>query len=253
MVRRINVFAPRFRHAQSHRVFDRAAFAFIVTYERRKHRQPGRVARSPSRGTQRIRIEIELRAVGRLPSTRGQFCLPHFPDRTSSRRDNNGVAIATDIGHVHLPLLQSETAGIARPGFDRHVRRDRITTVRKSAAIEIRFVRIIEKRYGDARLIIRHEHVVHFVKRPQCLPTRRQIGFQLRNHRRRIRENRPPRDVFVPRIGNRENLHRRNDRVGLRCVEQCRRRHHRRRPKNPPFLINPLGLRRRGDHKAEND
>ena len=76
----------------------------------------------------------------------------------------DSMAIAADVGRVHLPLLQSERAGAARPDLDRLVGRDRIAAGGISAAIEVGFVGIIKKRNRDPRLIVWHEHVIHFVK-----------------------------------------------------------------------------------------
>ena len=83
MVRRVNVFAPRLCDHDPQRVLDHSTLAFIVPHQRRKHRQAGRVAGSPAGGTQRIGIQIEFRAVRRLPAGRGQFRQPRFPNRAS--------------------------------------------------------------------------------------------------------------------------------------------------------------------------
>ena len=226
-------------------MLDHAALTFIIPHQRRKHRQSPRIARGPASGPHRIGIQIKLCAVGSLPTTRGQFRLPHFPNRTDPRRDDNGVTIAADAARVHLPLLQRQTARVFRPGFNRHDGWNRIAAIRKCSAVEIGFVRIIEEWNRHARLIVRDENEIHFIKRPQRLPARRQIGFDLRDHRKRVRQHGPPRNVFVPGARYRKDLHGRDDRVGLRCVEQRWHRHGWRRPENSPFLINPLRLRRR--------
>ncbi len=71
---------------------------------------------------------------------------------------------ASVVVHIHLPLRETQTACALGPGFNRHVWRNRILPVRKRAAVEIGFVRVIQKRNRKPRLIVRHEHIIHFVK-----------------------------------------------------------------------------------------
>ena len=75
-------------HNEPHRVLHHAALALIVTHERREHRQTRRVARSPAGGPERVRIEIELRAIGRLPRATHELRQP--------REGSLAIGTATD-------------------------------------------------------------------------------------------------------------------------------------------------------------
>ena len=222
-------------------VFDHAALALVVAHRRDEHRQPGSVTGRPAGWPERIRIEIELRAVRGLPSALGQFHLPGFPNRTDSGRDHDSMAIAAVVVRVHLPLLQSQVSCSARPRFDRLVGGNRIAAIRIRAAVEVRFIGIIQERDRDARLIVRHEDVIHFVKRLQRLATA-QVRLDLGDHRVRVRQERATRDVFVPGIIARHDLHRGNDGVSRRRVEQGRRGHDWRRAEDASLVIDSLGL-----------
>ena len=59
------------------------------------------------------------------------------------------------------------------------------------------------------------------------------------------------RDVFVPRIGHRKDLHGGDNGVRLRRVEQCRRGYNRRGPENSSFLIDPFRLRGGRDNETK--
>ncbi len=183
MIGRIDIFAPRLRDDDSQGVLHHSALAFIVTHERRKHRQTRRVPGSPASRTQRVGIQIELRAVRGLPAARCQLRQPGFPNRAGTGRDDDGVAIAAGVVHVLLPLLQRQVARSARPRFDREIRRDRITAVRKRATIEVGFVRIIEEGNRHARLVIGHEDVIHLIKRAERPAIRREVARDLRDDR----------------------------------------------------------------------
>lgn len=112
-----------------------------------------------------------------------------------------------------------------------------IIPVRKCAAVEIRFVRIIQKWNSDARLIIRNEDKIHLVKCPQCLARRRKVTLDLRDHGIGIRQSRRLRNVFVPRVGHGHNLHRRKNHIRCRGVKQDWRRENWHRPEDPAFLV----------------
>ena len=119
-------------------------------------------------------LHLSLDSLARTRKT-----LAHFIE--NEMNDNDRVAIATCVVHVLLPLRQRQVAGPARPGFDREIRGNRIAAVWKSAAIEVRFVGVVEEWNGDARLIIRDQHVIHLVKRLQRLVTA-QVRFDLGDH-----------------------------------------------------------------------
>ena len=172
MPSRINIFLSRLWNAKTQCVFHHAALALIVTRHRRKHRQTGGIARGPPGRPQIIGSEIELRSVRRLPAVLRQFGLPHFPDRSDSGGDNDGVTVASGIIYVHLPLLQRQPAGITRPGFDRHIGWNRVTTIRIRSAIQIGFIGIIKERNRDSRLVIRNQHEVHLRECAQRLAAR---------------------------------------------------------------------------------
>ncbi|MBA3543791.1 MAG: hypothetical protein H0T83_05050 [Chthoniobacterales bacterium] len=163
------------------------------------------------------------------------------------------MAITARVVHVLLPFFEAQVAGRLRPAFDRHVGRDRVKPVRERPAVQVRLVRVIEKWNRQARLLVRHEHVVHFIKGAQGLAAREQIAFDLRNHRSGIRQQRPTRNVFIPRARHRHDLHRRDDGIRGRRIEQDRRRDHRGRSEDSAFLIDPLPVRGQRKGKRTED
>ena len=65
---RINVIVvKRAFDDQPARVFHHAALGLVVAHQRREHRETRRVAGSPARRSQPVGVQIEHRAVGRLP------------------------------------------------------------------------------------------------------------------------------------------------------------------------------------------
>ena len=186
-----------------------------------------------------------------MPAIRlGKLRKPCLPNGTDARCNNDRMTISARVVHVLLPLLQREIASVFRPCFDREVRRDGIIAVRECAAIEIGFVRVIEKRDRDPRLIVRHEHVIHFVKRAQRSPACCEVAGDLGDHRARIGEERSLRNILIPGVVPRHDLHRRDDRVSCRRVEQRGRCHNRRRSENSPFLVDAFRASREGERRG---
>ena len=187
---RINVFAARPLHDDAAGMFDHAALTFIVTDERRKHGKAGGVSRGESGRAQRVALQIEPGSIRRFPICAVQLRLPRLEGEARAGLDNNRMAIAALIVSIVLPIRESVGVCI-RPGFDRHVRRDRPWTW-------IGVFRIDKKVDREQRLRIRHQDEIHFFKYLQRAIGRRKVSDDLRNHCIRIDQEWPLRNVFVP-------------------------------------------------------
>src|SRR5256885_831608 len=149
-----------------------------------EHRQASSVAGGPRGRAQRVALQIELRAVRRLPVCAGEFRQPRFPDEPVAGLHDDGVTVAAVVIDVLLPLLKCQRACFVRPRFYRQIQRNRIWT-------RIGFVRVVEKIDGHERLIVRHQHKIHFVERAERSPRREQVGHDLLNHHVGIGQRRP--------------------------------------------------------------
>ena len=209
---------PRTFDDDAARVLHPAALDFIEARQRGEHRQTRRVARSPARRPQAVCVQIENRAVGRLPVCAHPQCVPRLKTKTRARLHDDGMPVAAVV--VRLPLRQRLPARLRRPALNRHVCRDRIQSMGICPAVQVRVIGIIHEIKTHQRLIVRHEGEVHFLERNQRAPARAQVRHDLRNHRVRIRQHRPVGNAFVPRTSHRKNLHGRHHGVGVRGVEQ---------------------------------
>ena len=251
---RINRAQPRVRHHQPHRMLHHAALALVIPHQRREHRQPRRIAGGPARRAQGVGGKAELRPVRGLPRRACQLRQPRFPQVARARHHRDRVPVAALVRAVLLPLGQCERPCSHRPGLHRQVRRDGIQAVGRGAAVQVRFIRVVDELHRLRRLRIRHQHEVHLRKQPQVLavsPLRRQVALDLRDHRRAVREQRQRRNILVPGVVHRHDLHGRGDRIRRRRVEQRRRRHHRCRAQKASLVVDSLGAV--GGHRCQGD
>src|SRR5207244_8291067 len=116
---------------------------------------PGGVARGPTEGPQGIAVEIEFSAVGSLPGIVGQFGLPHLPDETKPRLNDNRVTVTADTEKILLPFLQG-ISGVSGPGFNWHVGRNGISAGIRSITVKNEVDR-------DEGLQIRNEDEVYSI------------------------------------------------------------------------------------------
>src|SRR5206468_12189992 len=123
MPRRINEFGARALHDDAQRVLDFAPLALVKSWQGRKHWQPGGVAGSPPGRAQGIGLEVELRAVGRLPLAAVEQGQPRLPKESRAGLNDDRMPVAADGVHVLLPLLKPQAACFRWPGFTRQVRR----------------------------------------------------------------------------------------------------------------------------------
>ena len=246
MPRRVNELGARALHDEAQHVLDLAPLALVKSWQGRKHRQPGGVAGSPTGRAQYIGLEVEFRAVGRLPLTAVEQGQPRFPDESRAGLNDDRVPVAAHGVDVLLPLLKCQIACSRRPAFNRQVRRNRIRT-------GIRLVPIKRETDRHERLRIRDERKVHFLEGPECAPGGQKIAADLRDHGVGVGQRRPAGDVLVPRVVHGEDLHCRDDRVGFRNVEQDRVGKHRRRAEEAPGVVDAFCLRRQDSAAPQQD
>src|SRR5438552_14815322 len=105
---RIDVLGAGALHDDAQRVLDVAPLALVKSWQGRKHWQPGGVAGSPPGRAQGIGLEVELRAVGRVPLAPVEQGEPRLPNESRAGLDDDRMPVAAHGVYVLLPLLQRQ-------------------------------------------------------------------------------------------------------------------------------------------------
>ena len=205
-------------HGEAHRVLHDPALALVVAHDRREDRQPGRVGGRPALGPQRPRLQVERGLVRGLPARVRLLALPELVELPVHRVDHDDVAVAGAVPLEvleRLPGLRQRALVLVdgeRPVLDRGVVGHRVRP-------RVRLVRVVDELHRHPLLVGGHEDEAHVEVVSQGL-----VGPDGRDDAVRVGVDRHLRDVLVPRVVGRKDLHRLEDAVGLRRPERHGRR-----------------------------